>query len=175
MIIQTNQFIGVSAETLYNAYLSSEEHGKMTSQGDVIATYHRPGVSDVPTGEAGDELRAWGFTAPDGQLQYFLTATILRLVPGKLVVMSWKNLGWNMATNPENFTGLESTLVLTFKKTIFGAEIQMVHANVPDYEVHIPDTGETLPLSTIINTHWGLQYWEPMKKYFAAKINPSTK
>jgi hypothetical protein len=169
MIIQTNQFIGVSPETLYNAYLSSEETGKMTSQEDVIATYHRLGVGDVAIGETGDELRAWGFTAPDGSLQYFLRATILRLVPGKLVVMSWKNLGWNMATDPENLSDLESTLVLTFKPTIFGAEIHVVHANVPDYEVYIPDTGEKLPLSTIINTHWGLQYWEPMKKYFANK------
>jgi uncharacterized protein YndB with AHSA1/START domain len=169
MISQTNQFIGVSVETLYNAYLSSAEHGKMTSQGDVIATYNRPGVGDVATGEVGDELRAWGFTAPDGSLQYFLTGTILRLVPGKLVVMSWKNLAWNMATNPANCTDLESTLVLTFKPTILGSEIQMVHANVPDYEVHVPDTGEVLPLSTLINTHWGLQYWEPMKKYFANK------
>ena len=42
----------------------------------------------------------------------------------------------------------------------------MVHVNVPDYEVYIPETGETEPLTTIVNTHWGLQYWEPMKKYF---------
>jgi len=45
MIIQTNQFIGVSPERLYTAYLSSEEHGKMTGQGDVIATYHRIGTT----------------------------------------------------------------------------------------------------------------------------------
>jgi hypothetical protein len=25
---------------------------------------------------------------------------------------------------------------------------------------------ELEPLSYIIDTHWGLQYWEPMKKYF---------
>ncbi len=166
MIIQTNQFIGISPETLYNTYLSSEEHGKMTSQGDVIATYHRPGVGDVSVGEAGDELRAWGFTNKDGKLEYNLRATILRLVPGKLIVMSWKNLPWNLATNPKLVTDLESTLVLTFKKTAFGSEIHIVHVNVPDYEVHIPETGEIAPLNTIVNTHWGLQYWEPMKKYF---------
>lgn len=166
MIIQTNQFIGIAPETLYNAYLSSAEHGKMTSQGDVIAGYHRPGVGDVPTGAVGDELRAWGFKDSEGNMVHNLKATILQLVPGKLAVMTWKNLPWNLATNPALITDLESTLVLTFKKTAFGSEIQMVHINVPDYEVHIPDTGETGPLNTIVNTHWGLQYWEPMKKYF---------
>ena len=166
MIIQTNEFVGVSPEKLYNAYLSSSEHGKMTSQGDVIATWHRPGVGDVAIGELGDELRAWGFKDTEGKLIYNLRATILSLVPGKLIVQRWKNLPWNMATNPTHITDLESTLVLTFKKTAFGSEIHMVHVNVPDYEVHIPDTGETAPLNTIVNTHWGLQYWEPMKKYF---------
>ena len=164
MITQTNQFVGVSPETLYNAYLSSDVHGKMTSEGDVIASYNRSGVGKVPIGEVGDELFAWGFTDKEGKLQYNLKATIIRLVPGRLIVMTWKNLPWGMATNPKLITDLESTLVLTFKKTAFGAEIQMVHVNVPDYEVHIPDTGETASLDSIVNTHWGLQYWEPMKK-----------
>ena len=170
MIIQTNQFVGVAPETLYNAYLSSEEHGKMTSKGDVIATYHRPGTGNVPTGITGDELRAWGFKDEEGHVNYYLNATILRLVPGRLIVMGWKNLPWNLTTNPELITDLESTLILTFKKTAFGSEIQMTHVNVPDYEVFIPDTGERAPLSTIINTHWGLQYWEPMKKYFGCNM-----
>jgi hypothetical protein len=99
-------------------------------------------------------------------VQHNLRATILSLVPGKLIVQRWKNIPWTLATNPALITDLESTLVLTFKKTAFGAEIQMVHVNVPDYEVHIVQTGETAPLNTIVGTHWGLQYWEPMKKYF---------
>ena len=169
MIIQTNQFVGVTPEALYNAYLSSEIHGKMTSKGDVIATYYRVGTGDVATGEVGDELRAWGIKDQHGNIMYYLHATILQLVPGKLVVMSWKNLGWGLATNANLVTDLESTLVLTFKRTVLGAEIQLVHVNVPGYEVHIPDTGETEPLNTIVSTHWGLQYWEPMKKYFGSK------
>jgi hypothetical protein len=54
----------------------------------------------------------------------------------------------------------------TILRQRFGAEIQMAHINVPEYEVHIPDTGETGPLRAIVNTHWGMLYWEPMKRYF---------
>jgi hypothetical protein len=168
MIIQTNQFIGVSSETLYNAYLNSIEHGRMTSSGEgaELTTWHRPGVGDVPNATVGDELRAWGFRDNDGNQVYNLRATILSLAPGKLIVQRWKNLPFNLATHPEQITDMESTLILTFKNTAFGSEIHMVHVNVPDYEVFIPQTGEKAPLNTIVNTHWGLQYWEPMKKYF---------
>jgi hypothetical protein len=41
--------------------------------------------------------------------------------------------------------------------------------NLPDYKVKIPDTGEVGPLSQIVNTHWNLLYWEPMRHYFAPK------
>lgn len=168
MIYQTNQFVGVSPETLYNAYLNSVEHGKMTTSGEgaELTTWYRPGVGNVATGEVGDELRCWGFKDEGGKQQYNLKAAILYLVPGKLIVQRWINIPFTLATDPKLVTDMESTLVLTFKKTAFGAEIQMAHINVPDYEVHIMQTGETGPLSTIVNTHWGLQYWEPMKKYF---------
>ncbi|MDP4263369.1 MAG: SRPBCC domain-containing protein [Bacteroidota bacterium] len=166
MIIQTNQFVGVSPETLYHAYLNATEHGKMTTSGVEATSYYRPGTGNVEVGEAGDELRAWSFKDENGTIRHNLRATILSLVPGKLIVQRWKNIPWTLATNPGLVTDLESTLVLTFKKTAFGAEIQMVHVNVPDYEVYIKETGEIAPLYTIVGTHWGLQYWEPMKKYF---------
>lgn len=168
MIIQTNQFAGISPETLYNAYLNSVEHGKMTTsgEGEELTTWNRPGVGNVANGEVGDELRCWGHKTREGKHQYNLYATILSLVPGKLIVQRWKNLPFKLATRPEEITDMESTLILTFKKTAFGAEIHMVHVNVPDYEVYIEQTREKAPLYTIVNTHWGLQYWEPMKKYF---------
>jgi uncharacterized protein YndB with AHSA1/START domain len=168
MLIQTNQFVGVSPETLYNAYLNSVEHGKMTTSGEGAdkTTWHRPRVGDVATGQVGDEIRAWGFKDQNGKQVYNMVGTVLSLVPNKLIVHRWKNLPFTLATNPEQITDMESTLVLTFKKTAFGSEIHMVHVNVPDYEVFIEQTGEKAPLYTIVNTHWGLQYWEPMKKYF---------
>jgi len=169
MIAQTHQFMGISPETLYNAYLSPKEHGAMTNDGNTIVTYNRPGAGEVAIGETGDELHAFGFIGEDGKVQDNVVGTIFRLVPGKLIVMSWKNLAWQWATDSQHITDFESTLILTFRKTAFGSEIQMVQVNLPDYEVHIPPTGETGALSSIVNTHWSLLYWEPMKKYFAGK------
>jgi hypothetical protein len=167
-LIQSIQFVGVSPETLYNAYLNSTEHGKMTTSGEGAdkTTWHRPGVGDVATGQVGDEIRAWGFKDEKGNQQYNMRGTILSMVSNKLIVHRWKNLPFTMATNKDLITDMESTLVLTFKKTAFGSEIHMVHINVPEYEAFIEQTGEKDALGNIINTHWGLQYWEPMKKYF---------
>jgi hypothetical protein len=167
-LLQTIQFPGVTPEQLYNAYLSSAGHGKMTSsgEGEDKTTWHRSGKGNVATAQVGDELRCWGFRDEQGNLQYNLRATLLELVPGRLIVQTWKNLPFTMATNPALVTDLPSTLVLNFRKTAFGAEIHMAHINVPDYEVFIAQTGEKDALGNIINTHWGLQYWEPMQKYF---------
>ncbi len=124
MIAQTVQFTGISPETLYTAYLSSREHSAMTA-GSRPAFFSRPSVGEVVQGQEGDELRAFGFTGPDGQPQFSLHARILQLVPGKLIVLTWK-----------------------------------------DYKVSVPETGEIGALSSIVNTHWSLLYWEPMRAYF---------
>ena len=167
-LIQTIQFPGIAPETLYNAYLSSVEHGKMTTSGEGAdnTTWFRPGTGNVPTAQTGDELRCWGFKDESGNQTYNLHATIIELVPGRLIVQSWKNVPFTLATNQGLVTDMPSTLVLHFRKTAFGSEIHMAHINVPDYEVFIPQTGEREALGNIINTHWGLQYWEPMQKYF---------
>jgi len=167
-LIQTIQFPGVSVETLYKAYLNSVEHGKMTSsgEGEDKTTWYRPGTGNVADAKVGDELRCWGFKDEKGNQVYNLKATILELVPNELIVQTWKNLPYTMATNKALISETPSTLVLNFKKTAFGSELHMAHINVSDYEVFIEPTGERAPLGTIINTHWGLQYWEPMQKYF---------
>ena len=165
MIAQTAHFPGVSPETLYHAYLSSSEHSAMTA-GSRPATFFRHGEGKIAHGREEDELRAFGFTGPDGQTQFALNAKILQLVPGELIILTWKNFAWNFALDPGEVTELDSTVILTFRKTIAGAEIQLVQVNVPDYKVSLPDTGEVGPLSSIVNTHWNLLYWEPMRSYF---------
>ena len=130
------------------------------------AFFFRPSVGEVAQGQEGDELRAFGFTGPDGQPQFSLHARILQLVIGKLIVLTWKTMVWNYALGPSEITDLDSTVVLTFKKNLAGAEIQLVQANVPDYKVSVPETGEIGALSSIVNTHWSLLYWEPMREYF---------
>jgi uncharacterized protein YndB with AHSA1/START domain len=172
MIAQTIHFTGVSPETLYTAYLSSREHSAMTA-GSQPAYFFRPGDGEVAHGQEGDKLRAFGFAGPDGKMKFSLDAKILQLIPEKVIVMTWKNMVWDFALDPSEITDLDSTVVLTFRKNLAGAEIQLVQVNVPDYKVSVPQTGEIGALSSIVNTHWNLLYWEPMKKYFQkAEVSP---
>ncbi|HKB62598.1 MAG TPA: nuclear transport factor 2 family protein [Burkholderiales bacterium] len=166
---QTVQFMAVTPDALYDAFLSSADHAAMTMDGTHPSTFYRPSVGNVSRGQEGDDLRAVGLKGPDGKLQYAVQAKILKLVPGKLIVMSWKNWVWKLAVNPADVTDFESTVVLTFRKNVAGAEVQLVQANVPDYTVRIPDPEETGPLSSLVNAHWSLVYWEPMKRYFQGK------
>jgi hypothetical protein len=45
------------------------------------------------------------------------------------------------------------------QKNVAEAGIQLVQASVPE-------TDEIGALSSIVNTHWSLLYWEPMRVYF---------
>jgi uncharacterized protein YndB with AHSA1/START domain len=165
VIVQTAQFMGATAAQLYKAYLSSAEHARMTVNGTLAATFHRPTEGDVATGRAGDELRAFGMPGSDGQLDYSLHAKILELVPNRLIVLSWKNKVWDLALDADDRTELASTVILTFADNFAGAEIRLSQVNVPNYKVKVPDTVEVGPLSEIVNAHWTLLYWEPMRRY----------
>ncbi len=165
MIVQTAQFTGIDPDTLYDAYLSSATHSAMTA-GARPATFRRPGLGDVAHGSAGDELVAFGAKGEDGQTTFSLGARILRLVPKRVIVMSWKNMAWDQALDPEDVTDLASTVELTFAPNFAGAEVRLVQSNVPSYPVRIPDTGEVGPLEQIVNTHWSVLYWDPMRRYF---------
>lgn len=167
LIAQTAQFGGVTPDVLYEAFLSAEQHAAMTA-GSRPATFFRPSIGNVARGEVGDQLQAFGSVGPDGETRFSLTAQILALVPGRLIVMTWKNIAWEAALDLADITDLPSTVTLTFKANIAGAEVRLVQANVPDYPVRIADTGEVGPASAIINTHWSLLYWEPMRVYFSA-------
>lgn len=165
MIVQTAQFTGANPDTLYDAYLSSATHSAMTA-GARPATFRRPGHGDVPDGNEGDELVAFGAQSEDGDTIYSLSARILRLVPKRLIVLSWRNMAWDQALDPDEITDLASTVELTFVANFAGAEVRLVQGNVPSYRVHIPDTGEVGPLEQIVNTHWSVLYWDPMRRYF---------
>lgn len=171
---QTIQFNGTNAESLYSAYLSSAQHAAMTLDGTYAATYRRHG-DDVDTGAAGDELWAIGAAAGDGKVQYSVSARVLELVPGRLIVLSWKNKAWDLALDPGEVTDLPSTLVLTFTGNFMGAEIHLSQTNIPNYQVRIPETGEVGPLSEIVDRHWNILYWDPMRHYFANLVTTGEK
>ena len=165
MIAQTAQFSGVTPDRLHDAYLRSREHSAMTA-GARPTAFVRAAEGVVAVGEVGDELRAFGEPGADGELRYALRARLLHVVPGRLIVLSWKSKAWDLAVDPNDITDLASTVVLTFVANFAGAEVRLNHINVPNYKVRVPDTGELGPLSEIVNTHWSLLYWEPMREYF---------
>ena len=124
-IQQTAQFDGQTPERLYHAYLSSKEHSAFTGAPAQID----PKVSG--------EVSAFG-----GQVK----GTIFQLVPGRLIVQKWRGAH----TKP---TDLDTTLILTFRRNDTGAEIEVVHTNVPEDE------------RLWVNTSWNIRYWDPLKKY----------
>jgi hypothetical protein len=170
MISQITQFMGATAHALYTAYMSSAEHSAMTLDGTYAATFRRPGEGDVASGRPGDQLLAIGARRPDGEPQYAVDARILELVPDRLIVHSWKNKDWPLAVDQTEATDLPSTLVLTFRDNFMGAELQLDQINIPNYNVSIAETGEVGPLSEIVNRHWNIVYWDPMRRYFDAKV-----
>jgi uncharacterized protein YndB with AHSA1/START domain len=166
-VIQTAEFSGLTPAMLYNAYLSSAEHSAMTGY---PAAYYRPVVkTEVAVGQEGDELRGFGVPGTDGKLKYLIGGRILRLIPNHEIVMTWKANAWDDGVKPAEQPELESVLILTFRKTFAGAEIQLVQVNVPDIGTTDPESSELTTETTTVNTNWYYRYWQPMQKYFSAK------
>lgn len=164
-VIQTAEFPGLTPETLYDAYLSSKDHAAMTGY---PATFYRPSTkSEVAVGAEGDELHAFGVRGADGKLQYLIGGTLLKLVPGREIVTTWRAVNWADAKHP-NGPDLESILILTFNKTAAGAEIQLVQVNVPDDTTVDGATSQLTSETAHVNTNWYYRYWQPMAKYLQA-------
>jgi len=162
MISQTTHFPGVAPERLYAAFLNAADHAAMTGDGTAQVTFERPDgtVTDAPA--VGDRLLAFGAANPDGTITYRLTATVLDLTPNERIVMSWRTAAWEAATTPAEIDPHgTSIVVLRFTANLAGAEIRLDQSGVPNFAVHLPDTGEDGPLETIVNTHWNVLYWEP--------------
>jgi uncharacterized protein YndB with AHSA1/START domain len=167
MISQTAHFPGLTPERLYHAFLSAEDHAAMTADGRQHVSYQRPDGQPADDPQAGDQLLAFGQPADGGAVEYRLTARLLDLVPGERIVMAWRSAAWDAATGAATDPAT-SVVVLRFASNMAGAEIRLDQTGVPVYEVQLPDTGERGPLETIVNTHWNLLYWEPMRQYFSA-------
>ena len=190
MIAQTAVFVGVRPVDLYDAFVTPAVHSAMTADGARPAVVLR-GADGVPVqrAEAGDRLRAVGIQREDGGFEYAVDATVLRAVPGQQLVLAWKNIAWRLAVDPREASDAPSIVVLGFHPNVAGAEIRLLQAEVPEYRVRLPlvidelaeieraeraaqqlaPGGEVGPLRELVNTHWSLVYWEPMKHYFAAR------
>lgn len=168
---QTIHFPGASAEGLFELYATSKGHEAVTG---VPASYKTPAGTPGERAEVGGTLDAFCFN-PD---MCALNARVLDMSSGKdvhSITMAWWNFGWVSAIDPADLTvegrgAPDSTLVLTFRNTLRGAQIELVQVNVPDFKVRIPNpdkTEEIGPLSTIVNTHWNLLYWDGFRRALA--------
>jgi activator of HSP90 ATPase len=114
-----------SPQELYSIYLDSRKH------------------SAAINSTASVQRKVGGrFTAFDGMLQ----GKILTLVPGRMIVQSWRGADWKK-------TELDSVLTLTFEKARGGAKLGLVHANIPDRR------------AASIQRGWHNYYWRPWRAY----------
>lgn len=118
-------FKKASAGFLYELYMDAKLHKQST--GAPVAIKKKVGAD---------------FTAYDN----YCYGKNLQLIPGKLIVQSWKASDWKE-------DALESTLILLFEQQGNDAVVTMVHANVPD-DQHKELTGG-----------WKDFYWNPWKAY----------
>ena len=165
---QTVHFNGASAKQMFGLYASSEGHQSITG---LPANYLDGAGAVVSDAIVGGQLMAFCFE-PD---KCAVNARVLDIQenPGVYtIVMSWWNFGWLQAIDTADFTleqrgAPDSLLIVTFRDTLRGAQVELVQANVPDYRVVIPNpdgTEENGPLSTIVNTHWNTLYWDKLRR-----------
>ena len=103
------------------------------------------GHSDMTGGKA-EVSPGGGFTAWDG----YISGKILELVPDERIVQSWRTTRF---TDDEP----DSKITVTLTPITNGTHLTLTHENVPDDHTGYENGG------------WQDHYFEPMKKYFAAK------
>jgi activator of HSP90 ATPase len=126
-VIQQSAEFKASPATLYDMYMNSAKHSRVTGS---------PAKLGRKVGDA--------FTAFAGSLR----GTNLMVVPGELVVQSWRASSWKKADR-------DSILILTFRKTAFGARVDLVHVNVPEHDHKGVTSG------------WPKFYWRPWRAHLA--------
>jgi activator of HSP90 ATPase len=119
----------VPSRDLFDTYLDAEKHAAAI------------GSTASVSREAGAEFRAY-----DGGL----TGRNLAIVPGRLIVQSWRASVWQ-ADDPD------SVLILAFADDDDGGRIDLVQLNVPDHAVDLIDAG------------WKQHYWQPWRTYFEGR------
>lgn len=166
----------ITPKLLFDMYLTSDSHQKIT--GFPVKVTDADGTTK-PVAGIGDRIEAFCFE----ENQCGLKATVLDIQMGEssesthVITLKWWNFGWLQAVDSKDLSGpmgsLESIIVLTFKKTKDGSQIELTQVNVPEYKVNIPSPDgsmETGPLSQIVNTHWNTLYWDRFRKYLANNI-----
>jgi activator of HSP90 ATPase len=126
--IQQSVKFNASPKALYEMYMDSKKHSQIT------------GAPAKLSRKAGDAFTAFG-----GMLK----GKNLMIVPGKMIVQSWRSTGWKAAD-------ADSILILTFSPDGAGGRVHMVHANVPEHDHQGVTKG------------WKSFYWERWRAYLSA-------
>lgn len=127
-IQQSVRFAATPAQ-LFEMYMNSKMHSE--------ATGGKANMSRKP----GGAFTAWN---------EMLRGRNLMIVPNRMVVQSWRSINFKPG-DPD------SILILQFSKAPGGAQVDMVHVNVPVQDHKGVTKG------------WPLYYWKPWKRYLAAK------
>lgn len=122
-------FKNTTPEELYEMYMDAKLHSMLT--GDAAKITKKEGAAYSAYGK-------------------YIIGKNLRLVPGKLIVQSWRSPDWKK-------TDLDSIFMLQLEKKGNDAVLNMVHANVPDAEAEGIKSG------------WTDFYWTPWKAHLAGK------
>ncbi len=120
-------FKNATPEQLYDMYMDAKLHAMLTGDGAKISK------------KEGSSYRVYGD---------FISGKNHQLIPGKLIVQSWRASDWKKSD-------LDSIFILQLEKKGNDAVLNMVHANIPD------DQAEG------IKSGWTDFYWTPWKAFLA--------
>ena len=123
--IQQSVKFSVPPDRLFGIYMNSRKHAAAINS--TVSVQRKVGGR---------------FAAFDGVLR----GTILAIVPGRMIVQSWRGSDWRKSE-------LDSILTLTFEKAGRGARLGLVHANIPDRR------------AASIQRGWHSHYWRPWRAY----------
>jgi activator of HSP90 ATPase len=128
-LIVQSVVLPAAPQELYEAYLDPKQHSAII--GAPVKISEKPGSP---------------FSAYGGQL----SGATLSVVPGSLIVQSWRSSNFN-EDDPD------STLILSFSAKGTKGQIDLIHLDVPkqDYEG--------------VKGGWNMYYWAPWKKYLSRK------
>ena len=126
-IRQTIRFRNASPQQLYELYMDQKKHALVT------------GAQAKITSKEGTT-----YSAHDG----YITGKNLQLVPGRLIVQSWRASDWSEDT-------IDSTFILLFEANGKDSIVQMIQANVPDNQV------------VSLSKGWRAHYWDHWKQWLS--------
>jgi activator of HSP90 ATPase len=124
--IQQSVRFRTSPQVLYRLYVDARKHSQAT------------GAPARMSGKVGGKFTAFG-----GQLE----GKTLFLIRGKQIVQLWRASHWKK----EDW----SILVLNFSKVTGGAQVDLVHVGVPQYD------------QKGVRQGWPKYYWRPWKKFLS--------